>query len=344
MWQTFADESGECMARTNEYRSTGGAFDKLSDALKSIEERLEEVKKAGEQPEENPVAAVRSFRHVIAELRRETDGALATIMKDWDALSLDPLYLYTSEDVNTLRYSRSIRFLHPVYEHVWLTEGQERDIARELLPFIDLRLSYLYEDKRAEVLVLRLDAKLNLPEFKSSREAAHVDLEMLKEDAKRVELVTGNGEAAVQRLLEGLRRYCEETMIPLDVREERTPYAESEEERLNRLQAEAEEARMAEMARLAAEEKAKRAEDEAKRHAEEEARDAAERERQKKAAKEREVEQKRDNERRREAEKAEKARVPAVRPSIPAPPPATAPHRPNVPPPAPRKRATDSIY
>lgn len=227
------------MARSNEYRSEGGSFDNLSDALSSIDNLLKDVKQADEN-REVPHEKQRGFRNVISELQAELGACIAELMKSWDELDLDPLYIYSTEELSVTEYSRHIKFLHPEYEHVWLTEGKGQDVGSSLIPFIDYGIVYNYEQKKLTVTNLLLDTKLNLPDFKTSLQAAHVDLEILKEDAKRVEVVCANGEAAYKRLSETLRRYCDAHDLELVIEEESIPYVESPEERAARLRMEAE--------------------------------------------------------------------------------------------------------
>ncbi len=256
------------MARSNEYKSEGGSFDNLSDALSSIDNLLDDVKKADEQREVLPVKA-RGFRNVISELQIELGACIAELMKSWNELDLDPLYIYSTEEVSMTEYTRHVKFLHPEYEHVWLTEGKGQDVSSLLIPFIDYGIVYDYKEQKLTVTNLLLDTKLNLPDFKTSLQAAHVDLEILKEDAKRVEVVCANGEAAHKKLSETLTRYCEAHEIELVNEEEAIPYMESPEERAARLRKEAEAKRKDEL------EAKKRAEEEeraAQKKAEEEER------------------------------------------------------------------------
>lgn len=276
----------EIMTRTNEYKTDGGSYDNLSDALSSIDQLLEDVKRAHDAREVAP-GKQRGFRNVIAELQEELDGCIAELRVGFAELALDPLYIYTSEEISKDTYIRHIRFLHPEYEHVWLTDGNGKNVASDLLPFIDYRLTYNIASQHLVVSALSMNPKLNLPGLKTSLKAAHVDLEILKQDAQRVEMVNENGASAQKKLSEVLKRYCESHDIEFAIEEEVVPFWETEEERVARKEREADEARKA------AQEAQKRAEEErAVREAEEAAlasQRKAERERaaQKKAEEER---------------------------------------------------------
>jgi chemotaxis protein histidine kinase CheA len=266
------------MSRKNEYKSTGGSFSKPSDALSSIDKLLEDVKNE-EKEEGEGTPKKRGFRTVISELQNEISGCIAELMKSWDELELDPLYIYSIEDISPKQYARNIKFIHPEYEHVWLTEGKGANVAEELIPFIDYGVVYDYKKNKVSVLNLTLDTKLNLPDFKTSREAAQVDLEILKQDAKRVELVCKNGDAAHGKLSETLTKYCNDHEIELKIEAEIIPHVESSEERAQRLQNEAEAARRdAEEEKRKAEEKQraakKKAQDEERKKKVEEAKAA----------------------------------------------------------------------
>jgi hypothetical protein len=277
--------TGTIMARTNEYKSQGGSFDKLSDALSSIDELIQDVKRVGEEKEAVPEQQ-RSFRTVISELQNELGVCISALMSSWRELGYDPFYIYSTEEVTVKEYRRNIKFLHPEYEHVWLTEGNGKNVASELIPFIDFGLTYKYKKNKVFVSNLILDTKLNLPDFKTSLKAAHVDLEILKEDAKRVELVCENGEAAHKKLSETLTAYCGSHDVELEIQEESVPFAETPEERAQRLKKEAEVARKAEME---AKKKAEEEERAAKKKAEEEERAAKKKaDREKKHARDRE--------------------------------------------------------
>ena len=264
------------MARTNEYKTDGGAYDKLSDALISIDQLLEDVKRANEEQVAVP-GKRRGFRNVIAELQNELDVCIAELRKSYTALALDPLYIYTAENISKTTYTRHIRFIHPEYQHVWLTDGNGENVASDLIPFVDYRLSYSYESQSLVVTALSMNPKLNLPGLKTSLEAAHVDLEILKQDAKRVEMVNENGEAAQKRLSEMLNTYCESHDIAFAIEEEIVPFWETDEERATRKEREAEKAKIAaqEAQRKAEEERAARKREEEERAAVRAAEEAA---------------------------------------------------------------------
>ncbi len=243
------------MSRANEYKTDGGSYDNLSDALSSIDQLLEDVKRAHDAHEVAP-GKQRGFRNVIAELQQELDGCISQLRASFAELALDPLYIYTSEEISKATYIRHIRFLHPEYQHVWLTDGNGGNVASDLLPFIDYCLTYNIESKSLFVAAQSMNPKLNLPGLKTSLKAAHVDLEILKQDAKRVETVNENGASAQKKLSEMLKAYCESHDIEFAVEEEIVPFWETEEQRAHRKEREAKEAR------LAAEEAQKKAEEE----------------------------------------------------------------------------------
>ncbi|MBN2341997.1 MAG: hypothetical protein JXX29_21760 [Deltaproteobacteria bacterium] len=232
------------MARTNEYKSTGGSFSKLTDALSSIDELLEDVKRADDTQEGAPEKK-RGFRDIIAELQTNIDSCVNELKHSWNDLKLDPLYIYSTEQINTTEYVRHIKFIHPEYEHVWLTEGKGQNVAKQMIPFIDYRLTYHYQNQKITVNNLLLETKLNLPDFKTSLKAAQMDLQILKEDTKRVELVSQNGTAAHKKLTEMLQLYCDSQSIEIEVAEEIIPFVETEAERSARLKKEQQEAEKA---------------------------------------------------------------------------------------------------
>lgn len=232
------------MTRTNEYKTDGGSYDNLSDALSSIDQLLDDVKRAHDAHEVVP-GKQRGFRNVIAELQEELDGCIAELRNKFAELALDPLYIFTSEEISKTTYIRHIRFLHPEYQHVWLTDGNGKNIASELIPFIDYSLTYNFEIQNLVVSALSMNPKLNLPGLKTSLKAAHVDLEILKQDAQRVEMVIENGVSAQKKLSELLKRYCESHDIEFAVQEEVVPFWETEAERTARKEREVEEARKA---------------------------------------------------------------------------------------------------
>ena len=340
-----AKERMEIMSRTNEYKTDGGAYEDLSEALSSIDQLLEDVKRAHEEHEVVP-GKQRGFRNVIAELQAELDGCITELRTSFAELAFDPLYIYTSEELSKTIYTRHIKFLHPEYQHVWLTDGNGGNVASDLLPFIDYCLTYDSESKKLAVSALSMKPKLNLPGLRTSLKAAHVDLEILKQDAQRVEIVNENGATAKNKLSEMLNSYCESHDIQFSIEEEIVPFWETEEERAARKEREAEEAKVA-----AEEAKRQAEEDRAVREAE-----AAAAASQRKAERERAAAQKKTEEERaarmKEEEAATAARAAAdeeqklklqesLRSSVPplpsAPPPAARSSIPSLPAPPPVK-------
>ncbi len=300
------------MTRSNEYISKGGTFEKLSDAISSIDQLLQDVKRADEERGDVP-KNLRTFRHVIAELQSEVDQCIAGLRKSFTELDLDPLYIYTTEEISVTSYTRHIKFLHPDYEHVWLTEGTNQNVASQLVPFINYGIEYEYPRQRITVTNLLMETRLNLPDFKTSLQAAHMNLEILKQDAQRVALVCENGEAAHKSLSQTLTAYCETHNIALEITEEVVTVMESDEERADRLRRKAEAARKAEReAKKKAETKAakKKAEEEraAKKKAEEEERVAKKRAEEERAAKKK-AEEERAAKKKAEEERAAKKRA-----------------------------------
>ena len=295
------------MARTNEYKTDGSEYEKLSDALSSIDELLEDVKRANEEKESIP-GEQRGFRSVIAELQTELDACIGELRKSYSELDLNPLYIYTTEAISLTAYTRHIKFLHPDYQHVWLTEGKGENVASGLIPFIDYSLEYHYDAQRVAVTNLVLSPKLNLPGLKTSLEAAHMDLKILKQDAKRVEMVDENGAAAQEKLTETLKNYCESHDIEFAIDKENVPFMESTEERAERKKRELEEAKRAEQEaqKRAEEARAERIREEEERAAVRRAEEEAEASR-RKAEKERAEQKKAEEERARKKAQEERA-------------------------------------
>ncbi len=314
------------MTRSNEYISKGGTFEKLSDAISSIDQLLQDVKRADEERGDVP-KNLRTFRHVIAELQSEVDQCIAGLRKSFTELDLDPLYIYTTEEISVTSYTRHIKFLHPDYEHVWLTEGTNQNVASQLVPFINYGIEYEYPRQRITVTNLLMETRLNLPDFKTSLQAAHMNLEILKQDAQRVALVCENGEAAHKSLSQTLTAYCETHNIALEITEEVVTVMESDEERADRLR------RKAEAARKAEREAKKKAETKAAKKKAEEERAAKKKAEEERAAKKRAEEEERAVRRRAEEEarkQQEQAAIKTRRSSIPVPRPSTPP-RPSAP-------------
>ncbi len=210
------------MTRRNEYYLKQGRYGSPTDALSSLDERLREVRSA-EEKMETPPGERSGPRNVIAGLKKELEECLAEVRKRWRTLTLDPLYVFSTEDLFLDRYVNHIKFLYPVFDNVWLTESQGKNIGTELLPFIDFGILYDFEKRRVSVSDKLLRAHLNLPERKSSRVAAHVDLEMLKEDTEKAAAVRENGEEARKRLRETVKRYCSFHDIDVHIDERTVP-------------------------------------------------------------------------------------------------------------------------
>ena len=231
------------MARSNEFKLDGGAFENLSDAMRSLDDLLIDLQTTDEE-RQLPMKR-RGFRYVISELQNELDACVAKLLTSWNDLNLDPLFIYSTENISKEQYEKRIRFLYPVFDNVWLTDGREKDISTELIPFIDYGLVYDHGERRLSVSNQQLITHLNFPELKSSLKAAHVDLEIVNEDAKRVAAVRESGQAAHTKLSETLTCYCNAHEIALEIEEEIVPFMESEEERALRLRKKAEAERLA---------------------------------------------------------------------------------------------------
>jgi hypothetical protein len=213
------------VGRRNEYQQKQGAYGNPTDALMSLDERLSEVRSA-EEKMETPPRELSGPRNVVAGLQSELAECLNEVTERWNDLDLDPLYAFSTEDLFSDCYIKHIKFLYPEFDNVWLTENRGRNISEELLPFIDFGIVYQFEKRRMIVFDRLLITHLNLPELKSSRMAAHVDLEMLKGDTERVAKVRENGDAARKRLRETVSRYCGFYDIEVEIEEGAVPEVE----------------------------------------------------------------------------------------------------------------------
>ena len=50
------------------------------------------------------------------------------------AFELDDALKSIDALIDDVRYLKTVKFIHPSYKHVWLTEGSGRDVAEELIP------------------------------------------------------------------------------------------------------------------------------------------------------------------------------------------------------------------
>ncbi|MBN2343162.1 MAG: hypothetical protein JXX29_14035 [Deltaproteobacteria bacterium] len=206
------------MARTKEYQSRGGAYKKLEDALSTIDNLLEEVKKAGS---ESTIvhSEVRALRNVVGRLQGLFQENLASLREKWRDMGLDPVVFLSQEHISDTKYVNRIQMMHPVYDHVWVTDMHGNDLGEELMPHIVLEATYIHKQGKVVVNVQLLDVQLNLPEFKTSLEAAHMDLEIVRHDAKHVEQVTEFGNVAKRKLTEALTAFCEQSELSIEVNE-----------------------------------------------------------------------------------------------------------------------------
>ena len=92
--------------------------------MKSIDSLLSDLQTTGAEREDLPQQKG-GFRQVISELQKELLASVSEIKQRWQKLEIDPLYVYTTEEIAVDEYSQRIKFLYPIFENVWLTEGKD---------------------------------------------------------------------------------------------------------------------------------------------------------------------------------------------------------------------------
>ncbi len=195
------------MSRINEYKVKGGAFADPNEAISALDSLLEDVKATDAKSAYN-TETERQYHTNIVGLQDCLSKILMDVKPSWQDLGLDGSFALLKEEANRDSYKQKAVFQHPVYEHVWLTNSDGKNMAEDFLPFLYLNVEYDKEASAVNLSYAKVETKLNLPELKTSLKAAREDLELVKEEVERAGSVVTTALDTVTQATQAIRDYC----------------------------------------------------------------------------------------------------------------------------------------
>lgn len=200
------------MTKSNEYNIKGGSFDDAAQAVDILNSLLNEVRHSGEKTTKQRVfrANVSGLQECIGEIIRGARG-------QWRESGIEDIFLHRKEDVAEKKYALKLSFEHPLYEYVWLTDKDGHNIGEELIPFLEYTVEYLREAATVRLSHSMIDAKLNLPDFKTSLEATRRDPGLLRAEAERVGKVVKAATLVQGRFTAAIRDFCNKNELKVEL-------------------------------------------------------------------------------------------------------------------------------
>ncbi len=195
------------MARVNEFKTNGGAFADPNEAINALESYLEEIEQTGDEST-TKIDKDKNYRNNISGLKTCFSNIVSKSLSQWKKLGLNMSFVQVAEEIQQERFTEQVSFRYPVYEHVWLTDPDGKDVGEGLLPFLVYDLEYIKEDGRVVVSVSRLDTRLNLPELRTSLKAAREDLDLVKKETEFVSTVHRSAEEMSGKFTAALEQFC----------------------------------------------------------------------------------------------------------------------------------------
>ncbi|MCP4600930.1 MAG: hypothetical protein GY847_10445 [Proteobacteria bacterium] len=203
------------MARINEYQANGGTFENASDAISALENYLKDVRSTLDRSS-TTLDKERRYRTSISGLKECLKGIVDSSLANWKDIGLDASFVQEVEAIQKERFVKQLMFRHPVYEHVWLTDSNGNNVAEELLPFLVYELEYIKPKELIKVSSEQLNAKLNLPELRTSIKAAGDDIEVVKKEAEFVATVLNTALETRNKISTALEEFCKEHALKLE--------------------------------------------------------------------------------------------------------------------------------
>ncbi len=203
------------MSRINEYEVKGRAFKEASEAVEALNSLLEDVE-ATDAKCAFRVESDRQYHTNILGLQGCMEKVLEEVKPQWVEAGLDGTFALAREESGPESYTNKAVFLHPVYEHVWLTDSDGKNMAEELLPFMYMNLEYDKETNAVKFSITEVKTKLNLPELKTSLKNARQDLELVREEVERAGTVVSTALDTVFQATDAIREYCNEHQLDFE--------------------------------------------------------------------------------------------------------------------------------
>ncbi|MCP4677391.1 MAG: hypothetical protein GY854_18130 [Deltaproteobacteria bacterium] len=195
------------MARVNEFKTNGGAFADPNEAMNALESYLEEIEQTGDMSI-TKLDREKNYRSNISGLKNCFSNIVGKSVSQLKKLGLNTSFIQIAEEMQQERFAEQVSFRYPVYEHVWLTDPDGKDVGEELLPFLVYNLEYIKEEGRVTVSVVRLNTKLNLPELRTSFKAAREDIDLVRKETEFVATVHRSAEEMSGKFTAALEQLC----------------------------------------------------------------------------------------------------------------------------------------
>jgi hypothetical protein len=198
------------MTKINKCTVKGGAFEDVKQAVDSLNSLLAEVRQTG-----NHVEKERTYRSNVSGLQECIFEVINGSTDEWKETDVHGLFLHRQEEVNEKKYSLTVSFEHPLYEHVWLTDKDGNNLSLELIPFLKYTLEYLKEKGVVKVSHSMIDAKLNLPDLATSLKRTRKDPGLLRAEAERVGNVVKAATYTQSKLTTAVRNFCSKNNLKI---------------------------------------------------------------------------------------------------------------------------------
>ncbi len=173
------------MSRTNEFKAQSESFERIDAAITALDSLLQDVDKSREACS-SLTEAERRYRKIASGLKDSVDEAIASCTDEWDQHGLDSSFFLRNEKIEEDTFTYVIRFIHPVYEHLWLTTSDGHNVCEELMPFLEITLEYSKYASQVKITTMQLETTFHLPEMRASIRSSQEDLEVIKQEAQRI--------------------------------------------------------------------------------------------------------------------------------------------------------------
>lgn len=197
------------MSRINEFKTTTSQFENVSDALKALDDLIKEVNER-KRDTEGKCESTSVYRSHVGGVKQCIDSVIENSLDSWKSLGLDLSFCQKSEKLTKDEYRCVMLFVHPVYEQIWISDSDGRNVAEEYIPFLEFDVEYIKKSRKIAIGRAVLDKKVHLPELSSAYSAIQSDLEKIKEEALRVEAINKAAFSAVDQLTDEIAKYCGE--------------------------------------------------------------------------------------------------------------------------------------
>lgn len=203
------------MSRTNEFKIKSEAFGGIEAAISALDSLLNDVSKSREACS-NLTESERRYRKNASGLKDSIDAAIAACADQWIPYDLDSSFFLREERLENEIFTYVVSFIHPVYEHLWLTTPEGENVCESLMPFLSLTLEYSKYSAEVKLTTMQLETTFHLPNLRASIRSSQEDLEIIKQEAERINNCITAAIDTQEKMVEAVQGFCGEVGLKID--------------------------------------------------------------------------------------------------------------------------------